>query len=701
MKLDHKRRFIYCKPQRKNGQWERIPAVGSALERAITSGAHYATIAQFTIGTDGNPERYYAPLYLDFDGNSISEALDDAIAFIHYLESEFGYPVEALRIFLTGGRGVHIEIPAVTFGADGGDPNLIHIYKTIIEALPYKTLDRLIYNQKKGRMWRLPNLQRTNGHYKVPVSNQEFMNLPHKELWALTEKPRFDFQFNSPEDYPVCEDLKLEFEMRKHQYYEKVLNQTTDLVDNADLKKFFIDELPECMKAILNTAGLSNSDDTNFNLIALTFARFYCDAGFSESNLLEDSEEFCAVNFTDSAHYPDLGAKLQHLQTLYRYVASHSPEHTFSCGFPKKLRNDGLIQFACDRCPVNRAKHDAPRAGKGRSAQPFELESGLALIDREFVRTEPLIQEIIGANKKILLAASDNVGKSLLAQQAAIALAVGLDKFLFFEIPKPRRVLYLNFEMSDEQFHERHRLLCSVLSADEKTRLDNFYYNTFQGTRSLFQDNWRRIRSTAENNPPFDLIIIDNLYACTGADDESNKELKPLLREIFAIADLHEVTILLNTHDKKHPPDTMMSKNLIRGGSTIANSMDVILQMGMSLKSPGLRLMKITKNRDCSPNLQKTFGLKLDPGTLWFSSIGAVQEAAHLRFPEPLKGLELLSKMEDVFKTETWIKAVNSNFEKSRRTAFNWLEGLTDAGFVRFKTYGFHEKVSQQDPTSG
>lgn len=402
-------------------------------------------------------------------------------------------------------------------------------------------------------------------------------------------------KYNPPESYPVCEDLKLEFEMKKVQYYEKALNQSTDLVDHADLKKYFIDELPRCITAMLNTSDLSNSDDKNFNLTALTFARFYFDAGFTESNLLEDAEEFCATNFPDSAHYPDLKTKLQHLQTLYRYVANHSPESSFSCGFPRKLRNDGVVQFTCDRCPVNKPRQDVPRVRKGKAAVPFVLESGLTLIEREFIRTEPLVEELIGANKKVLLAASDNIGKSLFAHSLAIALAVGRDKFLFFEIPKPRCVLYLNFEMSDEQFHDRHRLLCSVLSADEKTRLGNFYYNTFQGDRNLFEDSWARIRASVEIEQPFDLIIIDNLYACTGADDESNRELKPLLRDIFSIADLHKSTILLITHDKKHPPDSMMSKSLIRGGSTVANAMDVIIQLGASIKSPGLRLMKITK----------------------------------------------------------------------------------------------------------
>ncbi|MCH7575920.1 MAG: AAA family ATPase [Candidatus Marinimicrobia bacterium] len=344
---------------------------------------------------------------------------------------------------------------------------------------------------------------------------------------------------------------------------------------------------------------------------------------------------------------------------------------------------------------------EAIRPGRSHSStesdagitSPFVLESGYALLSREFKGSEPLIEEILGANKKIVVAAPDGVGKSLITHQMAIALAVGLDEFLGFKVPRARRVLLLNFEMSAEQIHERHIKLCSILSPEQKERLDNLHVNTLDADPALFQDNWKRIRATVEANPRFDFLSVDNLYAATGADDESNRELKPLLSEIFSIANIHKSTMLLVTHDKKHQPDTMISKHLIRGGSTIANSMDVILQMAMSLKTPGLRLLKITKNRDRSPNLNKTFALKLDPDNLWFHNQGLVKEAAHLQYPRPLKGLEVLAKMEEKFATKTWLSAVEKITGRSRRTAFNWIGKILDAGLVKMDGWGGYEKL--------
>ncbi|MCH7575208.1 MAG: AAA family ATPase [Candidatus Marinimicrobia bacterium] len=324
---------------------------------------------------------------------------------------------------------------------------------------------------------------------------------------------------------------------------------------------------------------------------------------------------------------------------------------------------------------------------------PFVLESGFALLSREFNQSEPLVGEILGANKKIVVAAPDGVGKSLFTHQMGIVLAVGADDFLGFHIPRPRRVLLLNFEMSAEQIQERHIKFCSILTPAQKKRLANFHFNTIDSGTTLFSDNWQRIRATIVENPPFDLIIIDNLYAASGSDDESNRELKPLLREIFAIADIHKSTILLVTHDKKHEPDAMISKHLIRGGSTIANSMDAILQLAMSLKSPGLRLLKITKNRDRSPNLGKTFGLEMDPDTLWFRNQGLVDEAAHLQYPRPPKGIDVLTKMEEKFSTKDWIQAVAEQAGSSRRTAYNWIDKLTKAGLIQMKGWGGYEKL--------
>ena len=324
---------------------------------------------------------------------------------------------------------------------------------------------------------------------------------------------------------------------------------------------------------------------------------------------------------------------------------------------------------------------------------PFILEDGLTFYEKEVPVTEPLIEEIVGAHRTICIAAPDNAGKSLICHQVGIALAIGAEELLGFKISRPKRVLLLNFEMSEEQFHVRHKLLCSAMPKSNGGSLKNFFVNTFDGDRMLFTDNWDRIRATIEANPPFDLIIVDNLYACTGVDDESNADLKPLLQSMFSIADLYKSSLMVVGHYKKCPPESPLSKSLIRGGSTLINAVDVVLQVGMSLKEPGLRLWKITKNRDFSPNLLKTFGLRFDPTTLWFTITAQVNELAHLTYPKSLETDKVLEEMSDEFEATEWQAEVKRVCNKERSTAFQWLKKLEERGLVKSKAHGLYVKV--------
>ncbi len=105
--------------------------------------------------------------------------------------------------------------------------------------------------------------------------------------------------------------------------------------------------------------------------------------------------------------------------------------------------------------------------------------------------------------------------------------------------------------------------------------------------------------------------------------------------------------------------------------------------------------MKISKNRDYSPNLGQTFGLEFDPETLWFNNRGLVKEAVHLSYPKPLPTEEVLAMMDDVFKMGEWIEAVQKTCKKSERTAKYWIDRLVQEGLIKSKSFGFYEKIAQ------
>ncbi len=69
-------------------------------------------------------------------------------------------------------------------------------------------LDRSVYSGGKGRMWRLPNRQRTDTQrYKVPLSMREVLHKSYADLDALTLHPRKGIFWPADEDLSPCQGL--------------------------------------------------------------------------------------------------------------------------------------------------------------------------------------------------------------------------------------------------------------------------------------------------------------------------------------------------------------------------------------------------------------------------------------------------------------------------------------------------------------
>ena len=328
----------------------------------------------------------------------------------------------------------------------------------------------------------------------------------------------------------------------------------------------------------------------------------------------------------------------------------------------------------------------------GQTAR-FKLIGGIDSMDIKLLPKEMIVDEIIGKHKIIALSADTNVGKSIWAHQLGIAVAVGKSDIFGYPISGSKRVLFLNFEMDEHELIERQQLLINALPKQYHELLDNFQINTFEGKRTLFQDNWDRIEKTIRDNDAFDLIIVDNMYACTGIDDEKNADLKPMLAKIISISDIHDSSLLIVTHHKKHQAEYILSTDLIRGGSTFANAVDVIIQLAESLREPGLRLMKITKNRGKSLHKGKSFGMKLSD-ELWFEMLEELQESYHLTAPIVTSENErVLSALNEEFDTSDFLDELVESTTATERTGYNHLKRLEKDGEIEKVRHGRYKKV--------
>jgi hypothetical protein len=129
-------------------------------------------------------------LPFDFDDrHDPAHALDWMRQFLDRLERE-DVPLDALRIYFSGAKGFHVEIPHTLFG--GFEPSeQLHVWEraAALELMNGIPFDSAVYD--KLRLWRLPNTLNVKGQrYKVQLSLMEVRGLSMAEILVLAQAPR-------------------------------------------------------------------------------------------------------------------------------------------------------------------------------------------------------------------------------------------------------------------------------------------------------------------------------------------------------------------------------------------------------------------------------------------------------------------------------------------------------------------------------
>ena len=99
---------------------------------------------------------HLAPLFFDLDADDLERACREALALVGYLSDFQDLPPEATRLYYTGGRGIHVEVPEAALGVREPAPDLTYAYgrwaKELAGRLALSTLDLGVYSAR--RMWR-------------------------------------------------------------------------------------------------------------------------------------------------------------------------------------------------------------------------------------------------------------------------------------------------------------------------------------------------------------------------------------------------------------------------------------------------------------------------------------------------------------------------------------------------------------------
>ena len=338
--------------------------------------------------------------------------------------------------------------------------------------------------------------------------------------------------------------------------------------------------------------------------------------------------------------------------------------------------------------------------GGMRSFSPSQFES-------TFVKMpEPIIEDLFFEKDIMGLAGGTNVGKSVMSLQLSTCLALGVP-FLGFRIPKPRKVMHVQFELKDESFKqliERTAMHFVDKYPVEAERFDQNLSILSSGQNNVFTDKWEEMDANLTFDP-CDVLVVDNLYTSTNKNVSKNDDVMDLLRTMVNMKNKHQVAILMVSHHKKLGEVSPLDVSMMLGGSAYTNHLDGIVQLASSTRMPGLKVMKITKVRSQNDLHGVPVGIKLhnvSDGPLFFEYLKPLPKNEMFWYTDPKESIEekvlqAIATEGQNFSREMFKAALESVVGVGSNNAVaGWLERMTNQGLITKIGHGQYRKLETE-----
>jgi len=550
-------RIRFWKVEEPAAPWHEVTDSAAALAEARGQGAMYVTTCSYDRRPLRAPEERADLLKLavhrrgnllfDLDAKDPEDARRDALRLVARVAT-LGVPPEVLRLFFSGSKGFHVLAQSRLLGPEAadGDRLLPMIHAAMAERLAgdLPTFDRSIYSMGLGRMFRLPNIKRSNGRHKIPLTLGELDSLPLAKIIRLSGEPR-----TLPAEPVTChaEALRELFLACRAGVYAQVQAKPERKPLSEAEQKALQDKVPACIKHVLAMQDYDGTD-LNFNKIVYSvLIPYFRQAGFTADEALNVSFDWL-VDFTGSASYSMPEVRIEHFKESW----SSASAYAWNCGITKaSLRFDGCAGCAVASVQAVEVFADviqeaedqtAPAEGQDEKSRPCLMSFG-DLAALEF-RDEAPIDGLVDKDESIIILGANGVGKSLLTADLALALASPpADGMLWgrFRIVKPLRTLLIQSEVTAKGLHKRILRMAppgsvEALAAASMIRVASLGQSgrvTGTVTDRRFQG---QLLAWIEEFGP-DVVLIDPLSSFHSEDENSSGDMRRALDALTATCD--------------------------------------------------------------------------------------------------------------------------------------------------------------------
>lgn len=231
---------------------------------------------------------------------------------------------------------------------------------------------------------------------------------------------------------------------------------------------------------------------------------------------------------------------------------------------PRRAPESNVHQLRPSRDPDRQLEQlTVPRI----SVEPWQTFNRNSQAELEF-----LINDLWPTKSFAFIASPPKKGKTWLGLAAALSIATGRTFIAGFDIPKPRRVLYLALEGARPAIRARIGALARGLQLDPDTdQLDNLHLAYRPRGINLADDKWSAEIANLSAEGEYAVVFVDVLRNAARIKENDSSEfsyLRSLLEPALAhtsIALLHHFTKLSETSKERTPAERMSGSGAMYG----------------------------------------------------------------------------------------------------------------------------------------
>src|SRR6056297_2611077 len=237
---------------------------------------------------NGNPDPVrYGDFVIDIDTGDL--ACEAALKILAWMSEIYGIEEEAWRIYLSGKKGVHLELPSVVCGLGSGHMLLPMAYKRLaldIQGELGVTLDLSMYNKGTGKPYRRVNIMRDIGTCKRQIEIEDLESITdHDDYVSACCEPGPVWEPDSR--YLIRNDLLAD----KLAYYMDEASTAPDIKPLTDVQVSVLNAMsPPCIEVLRNTTEVLNG--ATFNDIAIQISAYCISTGKPEDSFLRGCKAF-------------------------------------------------------------------------------------------------------------------------------------------------------------------------------------------------------------------------------------------------------------------------------------------------------------------------------------------------------------------------------------------------------------------------